>query len=295
MEWTDRYMGVNSNAMGFGPDRGAGWELDPNPGHSVFDAIVNSNLNITAINTELFGWGTGSLLLVLLRFVIWPWRRADTLMLACIATVFTAHFFYYFSGGPDFGARYWYLMIVPLIALSASGLGALRARESEGGPHPRASFAVTALVVISLLTFMPWRAIDKYHHYLGMRGDIRSLRAELSPARSLVLVRGRHSPDFASAAIYNPIDLVNADAPVFAWDSDAGQRARLLAQYADRPVFIVEGPALTGRGYEVVEGPLTAQSLLERDRLAADRNEWNPPYAERLPDEFRTQKRRRGP
>lgn len=290
MVWADRFMGVDTNALGFGPDRGVGWALDPFPGHGVKDAIVNANLNITTIDTELFGWGAGSLLLVLLRSVIWPWRAGDKLMMACMAAVFTAHFFYWFSGGPDFAARYWYLMIVPLVALSASGFNVLAGVNDERAPerhrvNPRAVFVVGSLVALSLVNFLPWRAIDKYHRYVGMRADARELGANLAPRRSLVLVRGRHFPDFASAATYNPIDL-NADAPVFAWDSNAPQRARLLEQYADRPIWIVEGPSLTGKGYEIVEGPLTADSLRRRDLRSAETGQWNPPYAERLPEDF---------
>ena len=48
-----------------------------------------------------------------------PFSRSDWLMLTVIATVVVAHFFYYFSGGPDFGARYWFLIVVPLVVLAA--------------------------------------------------------------------------------------------------------------------------------------------------------------------------------
>src|SRR5262249_6305937 len=41
----DKVYGPNSNAYGFGPDRGVGWALDPNPGHSPLDAAINANLN----------------------------------------------------------------------------------------------------------------------------------------------------------------------------------------------------------------------------------------------------------
>ncbi|MGE0887590.1 MAG: ArnT family glycosyltransferase [Blastocatellales bacterium] len=290
MAWADRFMGVNSNAMGFGPDRGNGWALDPYPGHSPFDAIINSNLNITAINTELFGWGIGSLLLMALLVFSLKLRNSDYLMLALIAAVFTAHFFYWFSGGPDFAARYWFLMIVPCVVLSVRGLQFLANKltgDVDRKPlnKTRLLAIVLSLCAMAMVNFTLWRAIDKYHHYLGMRPDVRYLAESQHFGKSLILIRGRHYPDFASAATYNPIDL-RADAPVYAWDSSASLRAKLLEQYADRPIWIVEGPSLTGTGFKIVEGPLTAQILLERDRKSAESNHWQPPYAEKLPADF---------
>jgi hypothetical protein len=70
-----------------------------------------------------------------------------------------------------------------------------------------------------------------------------------------VLVRGESFPDYSSAAIYNPIDL-HAAGPVFAWDRNPQVRAELLGLYPDRPVWIVEGPSLTGAGFRVAAGPL---------------------------------------
>ena len=58
--------------------------------------------------------------------------RDDRLMIAVIAAVFIAHFFYYFSGGPDFGARYWFLMLIPLGALTARGISALKEKLDSG-------------------------------------------------------------------------------------------------------------------------------------------------------------------
>jgi hypothetical protein len=290
MVWADRFMGPHTNDLGFGPDRGVGWALDPNPGHGPVDAIINANLNTTTINTELFGWATGSLLLVVALAVSRRRRRGDHLMLATLAAVFGAHVFYWFSGGPDFAARYWYLMIVPLVALAASGVRLLE--EPAGTPvgHPghatRVRLVLAALGAMALVNFTTWRAVDKYRHYLGMRPDMRDVARDRHFGRSLVLVRGKHYPDFASAATYNPIDLAGADAPVYAWDAGADVRSTLLPLYRDRPVWIVEGPALTGRGFTVVEGPLTADSVLRRDEAMATSGAWHPPYAERLPPSF---------
>lgn len=263
MAYTDKYYHKNSNALGFGPDRGFGWGIDPYPGHSPRDAMINANLNTFSINIELFGWSTGSLLLVALFLFCGRPRGPDWLMLAVIAAVFTVHFFYYFSGGPDFGARYWYLMLIPLVVLTVRGLDLLTGIVESGAPGngPRALMAVAALCALSVIAYFPWRAVDKYHHYEGMRPDIRELAKQYHFGRSLVLVRGNRHPDYASAAIYNPLDL-HADAPIYAWDRSPEVRAQVVEAYRDRPVWMVDGPTVTQDGFRVVAGPLAAAQVL---------------------------------
>jgi hypothetical protein len=78
-----------------------------------------------------------------------------------------------------------------------------------------------------------------------------------------VLIRGERFPDYASAAVYNPLDL-RGNAPVYAWDRNPDVRAKTLKVYADRAVWIIEGPSITGAGFKVVAGPLTARELLAR-------------------------------
>ena len=97
--------------------------------------------------------------------------------------------------------------------------------------------------------------MGKYRHYRGMRPDVRYLAKEHDFGRSLVLVRGARHPDYASAAVYNPIDL-HANEPIYAWDASPEIRAALLKAYADRPVWILDGPSLTGAAYRIVAGPL---------------------------------------
>jgi hypothetical protein len=261
--YTDEHFGKNSNAYGFGADRGMGWEFDPYPGHGPFDALVNTNLNVSATNTELFGWSIGSFLLIAIGLCVGGLKRSDYLMLAVIAAIYMLHFFYYFSGGPDFGARYWFLMVVPLVVLAARGIQKLAARfdeQFEGGGI-RVYAAVLALCLLSVITFIPWRAIDKYHNFRGMRPDIRYLADVYEFGRSLVLIQGNKHPDYDSAMIYNPLDL-RANAPIYAWDRDSSTRKKLLAAYSDRPVWIVKAPSITKRGYEVAAGPLAAEGLL---------------------------------
>jgi hypothetical protein len=165
--------------------------------------------------------------------------------------VVVAHAFYWFSGGPDFGARYWFLALPPLVLLSARGLLALDEAAGAG----RVIAAALVVSAFTLATHLPWRALDKYRDYRAMRPDVRALQGELAGENVLVLVRGKQWPDFASARPYNAIDSRTAK-PVFAWDRDTATRARLLAAFPERDVIVVNGPSLTGDSFARVEGPL---------------------------------------
>ena len=259
MLYTDERFGPGSNAFGFGPNRGMGWPIDPFPGHGPIDAVINGNLNTFSVNIELFGWIIGSLLLMAFFLARAKWQRSDWVMISVILAVFVAHFFYYFSGGPDFGARYWFLIIVPCIALSVRGLQVLAdGAEQRGLGWFRPLVVVSALTLCTVVNYFPWRAVDKYHHYLNMRPDVRELAKERGFGKSLVLIQGDEQPDYASAAAYNPVDIRGAEAPVYAWDRTPGTTARLLEAYSDRPVWILRGPTRTGKGYQITAGPLAA-------------------------------------
>ncbi|HEX6064170.1 MAG TPA: hypothetical protein VFZ04_08110, partial [Longimicrobiales bacterium] len=108
---------------------------------------------------------------------------------------------------------------------------------------------------------LPWRAMDKYYHYRNMRPDVRELAAERDFGNSIVLVRGKRHPDYASAGIYNPLDM-RSGAPVYVWDRDPAITRRALEAYRDRGVWILDGPTRTGRGFRVVAGPISAEDLL---------------------------------
>ena len=175
-----------------------------------------------------------------------------------ILAIVCANGLYWFSGGPDFGARYWYLAIVPCLLLVCSALDEFTRRLGEAAP--RAQVVLALACFSSALTFLPWRAFDKYYHYRGMQPGIRELDAAHHFGKSVVLIRGERHPDYASAAVYNPLDW-EADAPIYAWDRGLAVRAALLSHYADRAVWIVAGPSRTQRGYEIVAGPIRADQV----------------------------------
>ncbi len=261
MRYMDEHHGHNSNAYGFGPDRGMGWPTDAYPGHTPFESLINAELNGSSLNVELFGWSTGSLVLVAILLLSGGMRRADYLMLAIMVVVVLAYMPYWGNGGGDFGARYWYVMLIPCVALSARGLDRLETWLGPTGRNDaRATAAIAALCALALVNYFPWRAFDKYYHYLRMSPDVLALARTHDFGRSLVLVRGDGFPDYASAAVYNPIGLQGA-APVYAWDRNPAVRAEVLRAYADRPVWIVEGPSITHAGYRIVAGPLNPGTM----------------------------------
>jgi hypothetical protein len=268
-KYLDEHFGAGRNNLGFGPDRGYGWALQPFPGHSPLGALINAELNTFSINTELFGWAAGSLLFTAFFLSSGALRKSDYLMLAICVAIFGLYFFYYYSGGPDFGARYWFLMLIPFIAFTVRGIGVLQTKLSSGSGEPinaetRVMVALLSLSLIAVINYFPWRAIDKYHDFWGMRPDIVRLAKEYSFGRSLVLIRGEVShPDFTSTAIYNPLDW-NADEPVYAWDKNPMVESQLLKAFPNRLVWIVDAPSLTNEGYLVIEGPLTEQDVLNR-------------------------------
>jgi hypothetical protein len=261
----NKYFWPNVMAIGFGPERGMHWGLDAFPGHSPAEAVVNAALNVFLLNTELFGWAAGSLLLVILFAVALAITKKEAWAVITIAAVVGAYSLFWYHGGPDFGARYWFLIIIPLVALTIKGgqwiCRSLSTDQDTRQNGQRVTLAVAAMCLISLLTYIPWRVADKYYGYLGMHPGIRELAEEYDFGRSLVIVRGAEHPDYQSAWTYNPVDF-DGDAPVYALARTPEIFQGLLRAYGDRPIWIVNGPTLTGGDYAVVQGPEDARELL---------------------------------
>lgn len=249
----DKYFWPKVMALGFGPERGLGWGLDAFPGHSPLEAIVNAALNIFLLNTELLGWGAGSLLLALSFSLSGKFGRKDIWAAAAIAVVIGSYSLYWYSGGPDFGARYWFLGIIPLIALTVRGIEWLT-ENLNGSSDPRVLLGVLTLCTICLVTYLPWRSLDKYYHYLDARPGIEELASQHNFGNALVLIQGEEHPDYQSAWIYNPVNF-EGNAPIYAWYRDEKTRTDLQKAYSDRRVWLIAGPTRTREGFQIVRGP----------------------------------------
>ena len=253
MAYADKALGAGVNSLGFGPDKGITWGgLDPFPGHGLPDVLVNAGLNLSAMNIEMFGWSIGSLLPILVFLALRTTRRlttADRWLLFFAFVIFCFQSLYWFSGGPDFAARYYYLIVIPLIALTVQALKALGqtlARQATSPSRIPATVLVGVMVLNTgaLANFLPWRAIDKYHHYRDMRPDIRLLLSEKATGADLLLIRGEDHPDLNSAIVYTSIDPYGGG-PVIALDKNADVRRQLLDAYPDRSVWLIDGPSRT--------------------------------------------------
>jgi hypothetical protein len=233
--YVDVVYGPGKNDMGFGPDKGLGWGgLDPWPGHSLGEALVTAQFNLFSVGAELFGWCIGSLVLVWVWLVAAKWRATDRAMAVFTLAVVAGSLLYWFNGGPDFGARYWHLILVPMVWATLRGLRELEARV---GAPARVRFGVVLATLVALTTWIPWRALDKYWGYRGMRGTSRDVVAAAELGRELVIVQGERHPDYAALAWLNPTSW-DADAPVYAWARDPKTVAELLSAFASRPVRI---------------------------------------------------------
>jgi hypothetical protein len=254
--YVNALWGEGTNNLGFGPDRGIYpmWaHMDGFPGHSPFQAVVNAALNVTALEVDLFGWATGSLVPVLLLIVWWRLRAADWLMLGWIAAINALYALYWFASGPDFAARYWFLAVVPLVVLTARGLEELGARLG-GGDLARGRIAVVVaaglLIAQGLLVFVPWRSADKYYRYFNNGPHVRAAIEDGSWPPGVYLVRGANQPDYAAALIYGGPALTLGN-HVFAYDSLPNSADLLQAAFPETTIRLLDGPSITGDGYAV--------------------------------------------
>jgi hypothetical protein len=253
--WADHVFGVGADRFGFGPDRGVSlWtNMDPLPGHGLADVILNANKNLATMNFELFGWVSGSLALALLALQPSALQRRDALLLGIVLSVVVGHAFYWAPGGPDLGARYWYLLILPGVVLTARGADLISRRLDL---HAARVGAFVVLASISaMMTVLPWRIATKHFRYRDIGGEIRTLASQHGIRDGLVFVRSSRRSDYQQAFNLNPASL-DQPGTIYVWDQGPEHRARVLRQFSRRSVWVIERTSEADPTLKLSAGPL---------------------------------------
>lgn len=237
--YLDRIWFPGANRLGFGDDIGppGGWgNLDLRPGHDLFEVLINANQNLYNIHFELLGWSYLSLL-PLVAYFCWSERdELDRRLLVYTALLLGVLSVYWFSGGPDFGARYWFLAFIPIVLWSARGLRRIVERLAIDGA--RTGAAIGLLTITSLCVFVPWRAVGRYVEYRDVHADYRRLLESGELGRAVVLVEAMGESELESALLLNDPSLPD-DLPIFV-RGDADLEA-LRQAYPDRPMLRLRG------------------------------------------------------
>src|SRR5690606_28243907 len=136
------------------------------------------------------------------------------------------------------GARYWYLMVLPLVWLTVRGFRTAQERLAVAVPDAPARVAVLLAVCVLMAAsiYVPWRAVGRYRNYRGFHDGYRELVARHGLDHALVLVSTEAANDFASAFTLNRAGL-DRPGPVFARDLGPEANAALLRAFPDRKAW----------------------------------------------------------
>ncbi len=250
--------------LGFGPNVGRHdiWpHVDPLPGHGPVDIIINANMNSYMCNFELFGWSFGSLIFVVLLLLLGKLRNSDWLFLSIIIAIVVGQSFYWHSGGPDWGARYWYLILLSLVVLTVRGIQTLQQRLNDIDSSKLTGTRITAFIIVATMVafvnVMPWRCLTKYYRYRDMSGDIRRLSKNHNFGHSLVFVESKaaEKEDYAMAFLLNPPTL-EGSGTIYALDAGFSHRKKLRQHFPDRPVYSVGRFPTENDPIRILKGPL---------------------------------------
>lgn len=248
--YTDRIWYPGANALGFGPDVGNppdGWGiLDPHQGHGAIDVALNTNQNLYNLNFELFGWAVGGLLPAVLHLLRGRWDRRDAVAAVLLVLLLAIYNLYWFSGGPDYGARYWYLMLFPVAWLSVRGVGTLinwaETRWPGADAAGRVRSSIALLCLISIFVFLPWRLVARYDGYRTFHAGYRDLIESGELTNEVVLVHTTADVDYACAFLCND-PAFPPDRPIFLRYLGPQSAAAARQAFPGRTVIEVNGPA----------------------------------------------------
>ena len=269
--YINEFWAPGSNAFGFGADRGAvpSWGVvDPWPGHGPLEALLNAHQNLHEVNNSLLGWGGASLTFTLIYFIWGRWTRFTAALAVICGAVLLLYSLYWYYGGYFIGARYWFMMLIPLLIFTALGiqtaanLGARIWPSGESGA--RIGLNVALLGLTSLLIYASWIATNRYPGANDYHADYRKLAGSAAFENALVFInleKGHFDdPEYGSAFWLNDFH-PEATTPLFARDLGPDRVLSLAQAYPDRVIYFVDGRSTTVEKVTITRGPLTLEEL----------------------------------
>lgn len=243
-QYFDHLWHKGANRLGFGADIGSpdSWGgVDIWRGHGPLEALIEQQFNLKSMNVELFGWALGSLMLLFVHLIWGRLSRVDKAMLGLMGIIIAGYSLYWFNGGFYIGPRYWYMTLWPAIFLSARGMQTAAGMMNGAGlaqGKARVVAAAALMGALGLLTFLPWRAAEKYWEFRYFHSSYRDMAASGAADNALVFIKSNDAGDYGSAFYLNAPDL---SGPVFVRDLGPVANAAVIARFPGRPVRMIDG------------------------------------------------------
>ncbi|MFN2179892.1 MAG: ArnT family glycosyltransferase [Candidatus Promineifilaceae bacterium] len=244
---------------GFGPDIGESenafklatfesglaltWYTDPDQpprGHSLARGLYNTQQNLEALASGLFGWYPSiALAFCWIPFLLARPRRYDWLLLALLATIMAVYVSYW-TTGIMFGPRYYYAALPALLLLTARGIQTLGSRFGRA-----ATISVMAAIVILTLVFYWPGAVASLRGYNFISGEERILVEGQIEGQALVFVPVNDWWDYGRFFSGNTPWLDGRI--IYARDLGEESNSRLQAIYAERQAYLFQPETKTLR------------------------------------------------
>lgn len=270
--YIDGLWGPGQNDIGFGPNRGAvpAWgAADVFAGHSPLEALINAHQNLHEVNSSLLGWGGASLVFSLIYFIWGKWTKY-TVFLAVICVVnLLLYSVYWYYGGYFIGARYWFLMLLPLIVFTTLGIRIAADKAASLLPAAHADMRLGAglsfLGLVSVLVFVSWVAINRYPGSNNYHDEYKTLASKPDFQNALVFINlpieGGSEAEYGSAFWLNDFG-PDATTPLFARNLGPLNALEVASNWPDRVIYFVDGRENKADHIQIVRGPVSLDDLL---------------------------------
>ena len=255
--------------LGFG--RQVKWDVWPEPGrhfpyHTPWRALLNTHLNLSRMNTTLFGWPSGFFLLALpFLLPVRASRRWDILFLLSVLGTIAGYALYWFPGAGLLGARYYYESMIGYVVLTARGAcvlhDALRESRWRRWQAFPAAFIIASSIHAGVMFWPDYIRLNREAFTKAYQGIFE----HLPEPPALVFISG-DTTSFSFGFFKNDIALKN---PIlYARDMGPNKNTLLIRRFPERSPYLVQADLSHSRMV-----PLDEKGMMQADALEAYRRD----------------------